>query len=231
MAYGCAKAIAEKLQTQCLNSPEFAHELAKSHIEFGTLMWTTGRKKEGEYSFRQALELYQTPAADAAYVPLRVAYYPQVKWIEVLWRFKAANNLNNLAWYLATCPEPELLNSDLSVELAARAVELTPQDGNIWNTLGAAQYRAGDWNAAIDALGKSMELRHGGDALDWFFLSMTHWQLGAKDEARKWYNQSIEWMDTNQPNNEEMIRFRTEAAVLLGIASPQPSNEPSAPNK
>ena len=63
-----------------------------------------------------------------------------------------------------------------------------------------AHYRAGDWKAAIAALDKSMQLRKGGDSFDWFFLAMAHWQLGNKDEARKWYDQAVEWMEKNQPN-------------------------------
>ena len=34
-----------------------------------------------------------------------------------------------------------------------------------WNTLGIAQYRAGQFNEAITTLTKSMELRSGGDCL------------------------------------------------------------------
>jgi hypothetical protein len=62
-----------------------------------------------------------------------------------------------------------------------------------------------------------MELRKGGDSHDWFFLAMTHWQLGAKDKARAWYDRAVQWMDKNQPDNEELRRFRAEAAELLGL--------------
>ena len=47
---------------------------------------------------------------------------------------------------------------------------------------------------------------------------MAHWQLGEKEAARKWYDQAVAWMDKNQPNNEELRRFRAEAAELLGVA-------------
>ena len=90
-------------------------------------------------------------------------------------------------------------------------------DGNNWNTLGVAQYRAGDWKAAITALDKSMELRKGGDSFDWFFLAMAHYQLGDKKEAGKWYDQALEWEEKNQPKNEELVRFRAEAKDLLKI--------------
>jgi uncharacterized protein HemY len=122
---------------------------------------------------------------------------------------------NNLAWTLATCPEEKVRNPPRAVELARKAVELAPKARMIWNTLGAAQYRAGDWKAAIQALEKSMELSKGGDSFDWFFLAMAHWRLGEKDKARAWYDRAVQWTDKNQPANEELRRFRAEAAELL----------------
>jgi hypothetical protein len=62
-----------------------------------------------------------------------------------------------------------------------------------------------------------MELGKGGNSFDWYFLAMAHWQLGKKDESRKWYDQAVEWMEKNQPKNEELRRFRAEAAELLGF--------------
>src|SRR5262249_30702392 len=124
---------------------------------------------------------------------------------------------NNLAWLLATCPEPKLRDPKRAVELARKAIELAPKEGNFWNTLGAAQYRAGNWKAAIEGLNKSMELRNGGDSFDWFFLAMAHWQLGARDEARKWYDRAVEWMGKNAKDNDELRRFRREAEELLEI--------------
>lgn len=44
---------------------------------------------------------------------------------------------------------------------------------------------------------------------------MAHWQLGDQDEARKFYDQAVEWMEKNKPQDEELKRFRAEAAELL----------------
>ena len=138
-----------------------------------------------------------------------------------------ASTHNRFAWLLATCSDPLSRDPRRAVELASTAVELSPSDGNIWNTLGVAFYRAGDWKAAIGALRKSMELRQGGDSADWFFLAMAEWQMGDKDAARVWYDKAIDWMDTKQSDNEELFRFRAEAAQLLGLA--QPAKEESTP--
>jgi tetratricopeptide (TPR) repeat protein len=138
---------------------------------------------------------------------------------------------NELAWHLATAPEPHRHDAIRAVDLARNATELAPKDGNIWNTLGVAQYRAGQWQNAIETLVKSMELRNGGDPADWFFLAMAHWKAGHKDEARTWYDKAIEWTDKKPPQNEELIRFRAEAAELLGTIEPQPSPAPQPLDK
>jgi serine/threonine-protein kinase len=133
---------------------------------------------------------------------------------------KTAWALNDLAWSLATDLNGKLRDPGLAVELARKAVALEPQNGMIQNTLGVAHYRAGDMNAAIKELHKSMELRKGGDSMDWFFLAMSHWRLGHEDEGLKWYKQAVEWLEkhsqtlTNQ-NREELGRFRAEAKELL----------------
>jgi tetratricopeptide (TPR) repeat protein len=98
-----------------------------------------------------------------------------------------------------------------------KAIELAPREGFCWNTLGVAQYRAGDWQAAIAALEKSVELRRGGDSFDWFYLAMARWQLGDKQDAHKWYEQAVDWAQKNAIVSEELQRFRAESAALLGI--------------
>jgi serine/threonine protein kinase/tetratricopeptide (TPR) repeat protein len=127
---------------------------------------------------------------------------------------------NSLAWFLATCPEPRFRDASRAVELAKQAVARAPQEGNYWNTLGVAQFRAGDWNAALLALKKSMALRQGGDSADWFFLAMAHWQQDDKEQARKWYDLAVQWMEQHQPQDQDLLRFRAEAAAQLGLPDP-----------
>ena len=83
-----------------------------------------------------------------------------------------------------------------------------------WNILGVAQYRNGDWKAAVEALMKAVHLRRGGNSEDFFFLAMAHWQLDEKDKARAWYDRAVTWMDKNKPQDEELKRFRAEATDL-----------------
>jgi superkiller protein 3 len=130
---------------------------------------------------------------------------------------KRTDAYNRLAWLFATCSEAKLRDPNQAVALAKKAVELAPNDWSYLNTLGAADYRAGDWKGAITALEKSMELRNGGDSNDWFFLAMAHGQLGQKVKAREWYDRAVQWMDENAPTDEELRRLRAEAAELLEL--------------
>ena len=130
-----------------------------------------------------------------------------------------------MAWLLTTCPDRSVWNPDRAIEYATKAVAIAPKEGMYWNTLGVAQYRAGQFNEAITTLTKSMELRSGGDAFDWFFLAMAQWQLNNKDEARTWYDKAVEWTEKNKPGDEELLRFRAEAAELLEIPIKPPAEK------
>jgi tetratricopeptide (TPR) repeat protein len=125
---------------------------------------------------------------------------------------------NNVAWVLATQRDVELRDSTRAVQLARKAVELEPANGAHWNTLGVAHYRTGELNAAIEALEKSDDVLQGQlFSFNGFFLAMAHWQLGRQDDARKWYAKSVEWMDDNMTDNEELARFRAEAEETLNV--------------
>jgi tetratricopeptide (TPR) repeat protein len=167
----------------------FKPDDASAHHALGDALWRQGKFADGEAELRKAIHLKPN---DASYH-------------------------NRLAWLLATCADAKFRHPQQAVALAKRAVQLAPTMGNLWNTLGTAQCRAGTWKEAITALEKSMELSRGGTSFDWFFLAMAHWQLGRKEKARQWYDRAVQWMDKNDPKNGELLRFRTEAEGLLGI--------------
>jgi tetratricopeptide (TPR) repeat protein/serine/threonine protein kinase len=140
---------------------------------------------------------------------------------------KYAACLNDLAWLLATCPELKARNPTRALDLAAKAVKLAPKEGGFWDTLGVAHYRTGDWQAAVAALNKAVELRRGGNAVDWLFLAMAHRRLGDHLEARKWYDQAVQWLDRFSDLLEkapqaaaELRRFRSEAEEVLRLKKP-----------
>jgi len=122
-----------------------------------------------------------------------------------------------LACLLSTCPEVSVRDPVRAVGLAKEAVKHAPMSGTTWITLGVAHYREGKWKEALAALTRGLELQRGNSAPAGFFLAMTQKKLGNKEEARKMYDQAVQWMEKNQARNEELIRFRKEAAELLGI--------------
>lgn len=98
-----------------------------------------------------------------------------------------------------------------------KAVTVQPDAGKYWNTLGVAYYRAEEWSKSIEALKKRVELSMGQEfARDAFFLAMAHWQLGQKEEARRWYTDAVEWTLKNAPHDEELKRLQAEANALFG---------------
>jgi tetratricopeptide (TPR) repeat protein len=123
---------------------------------------------------------------------------------------------NNLAWLLATRPESAQREPRRAVELARKALELAPKDGDYWNTLGVALYRAGEYKEAVAALEKSLALQ-GDNPFDWFFLAMAHGRLTHGEQARRHYDQAVQWMQKHLRRDEELERFRAEAEQTLGI--------------
>jgi len=248
--------IFEKVTVDTPDNDEAWHFLADTHRHWGKSLGREGRADEAEQAFRRAIKLHEQRVAKfpnysgnegeraASNLDFAVFLTKAGRLEEALKQYRqgcdilersiqsqpSASNYNYLAWVLLATPIEQFRDPNRAVELAEKAIKLSPQDGNIWNTLGVAQYRAGDARAAIETLKKSMGLSDGGDALDWFFLAMAHWQLGHKDEARTWYDRGTDWVDKKGSFNEGLLRFRAEAANMLGIAETQPSAEldPSA---
>ena len=130
---------------------------------------------------------------------------------------------NDLAWLLVNWPRPGIDHFEEAVDLAKKAVKTTPTAGNYWLTLGMAHYWAGQWSDALTAFKEAMKLRNGGDSLEWFYLAMIHGRLGEKEQARKWYDQALQWMEKNDPDNGGLKFLRNEAAQLLRIKVSEPA--------
>jgi tetratricopeptide (TPR) repeat protein len=207
-------------------------DYAPAYCDLGALLCDHRRDYAGAViAFREAIRI--KPDYALAHNALGCALEKRAKVREALAEYQVAIRLdadcarfhNNLAWLLATCVDPTFRNGQQAVESAKKAVKLAPTVGDWWGTLGVAQYRAGDWKAAIEAFGKAMEIKKALNHRECFFLAMTLWRLGEKEKARQWYGKAVEWMDKNDPKNQELRRFRAEAADLLGIREEKTRHE------
>ncbi len=132
--------------------------------------------------------------------------------------WRDARLCNNIAWQMISRVGSPALHADLGVKLAQKAVSLEPSHAGYWNTLGVARYRAGDWKGAATALGESMRLQDGGNGHDFIFMAMIHSRLNEPAEARAWYARANTWILGKAAGDQELLRFRQEAAALPGLA-------------
>jgi serine/threonine protein kinase/WD40 repeat protein/Flp pilus assembly protein TadD len=209
---------------------DFRHALAlepdhaQAHYQRGLVLARQGKVDEAIADWSRTIAL--EPEHVEAYAARGGAYSSSSRWDEAAGDYARLVELrpdwpefhNGAAWLLATHPDPRRRDAKRAVALAQRAVELDPDEGNYWNTLGVAQYRSGDSKAAIAALEKAVELEGGpASSVNTFFLAMAHWHVGEKEQAGTWYEKGVQWMNKNAPNDEELRRFRAEAERLLGL--------------
>ncbi|MCI0332437.1 MAG: serine/threonine-protein kinase [Planctomycetes bacterium] len=210
-------------------------------LVLGALLEKSGKLAAAEAEFREAVRL--KPDYASSYFRLGYNCLEQEKWQEAISVYEMAiqnvptphrgSMYVELAEILANVPSVELRNPRRAVEIAGEAVQHQPKNWRATDALGIALYRAGDWQASDDALERSFALtpgpkgRYSIDAKRWLYLSMAHWQMGHKDEAREWYDKAVEWMDKH-PGYKELIRFRAEAAELLGVPHPEANQSPSS---
>jgi tetratricopeptide (TPR) repeat protein len=177
--------------------------LASSHTALGNLHAETGRREQAEAEFRKALSLRESLANKFS---------------------KVASLHNSLAWFLVSCADRQVRDSQRALEHAQKAVSLSPGETRFQNTLGVAQYRNQQYDAAVKSLKESQSDASEGTASDLFFLAMSYQQLGKSEMARTHYDRACEWMKLNRPDDIELLGFCREASALLGIQPTSQSN-------
>ncbi|MFO0946857.1 MAG: protein kinase [Planctomycetota bacterium] len=126
--------------------------------------------------------------------------------------------LNKLSWYLVRNGAIALPIAELAVQAAQQASQQDPTDEKLLNTLGISLFRAERWVEAIASLNKAQALgKEKYLGYDGFFLAMAHWNLGHHEEARRWFDRSVEWIEKYQVTNVDLVNFRREAEQVLGI--------------
>jgi eukaryotic-like serine/threonine-protein kinase len=150
------------------------------------------------------------------------------------------------AWLHVFCPDPQIRDERLALELSQRFVKQDSGEGRDRPrfsvgirplfTLALAQYRTGDWQAARltieqsirkkaakqggTTLEKLVETRAVIDAYDWFLWSMTLARQGESVSAHARFEDAAQWMRRNRFGDFELHLLHDEAASLLGVSIP-----------
>lgn len=173
------------------------------HYNLGNLLRQSGRYEKVADAYQQSIESQKRLAAAIGLHPL----LSQVVSAQ-------AGGLNNLARHLADCPDPSFRDPQAGLDAINQALRLAPEKGEWVNTKAICHYRLGDWKASLADLEKSMQLRDGGDAIDWYFVAMVHHQLGDSQEASQWLARAITWQDEHDAENATLLRYHEEAKTL-----------------
>jgi tetratricopeptide (TPR) repeat protein len=155
-----------------------------------------------------------------------------------------AEHHHETAWSLVVAADLMKQKGQLTAAIAVykKALGLKPDFAMAHQNIALAHYGNGDWKNALAALNKAAKLRElnndfvRGD--HFFWLAMTHWQLGDKGQARIFYDKGVEAMpkslsaDPRPLRDYTLERYRAEAAELLGIGPPaNPGKDAALPKK
>jgi tetratricopeptide (TPR) repeat protein len=116
-------------------------------------------------------------------------------------------------------------NIDEAFKMLQKAVELSPRDGMIIDSLGWAYYRLGRYDDAVRELEKAVELKAGDPVIN-DHLGDAYWKVGRKLEARFQWNHA---KDSN-PEHEDLIKILKKIDNGLDEAKPTAAeNVPAEP--
>jgi serine/threonine protein kinase/tetratricopeptide (TPR) repeat protein len=236
--------IAEKLVTEFATVPAWRDQLTGGIYQcYGGLLEQADRLQEAEEAYRKMLAGQEALMQDYPTVPrYRAGTFRARLWLgELFWAtgrqaeaaevFRPVRGLgerisredlyeqDRLAWFLATCPDPQFRDPPRAVELASRLVGRHPRNGYYWGSLGAAYYGTGNYREAVGPLEKALQLPtgHYEACCAGLQLAMAYRQLGQKDQARQRYDQALARMKEHGVRWLEVRRLRADADKVLGI--------------
>jgi serine/threonine protein kinase len=188
--------------------PDYAHSYARVLLFAGKDLMALGRDRPALDHLSEAERVYERLAND----------FPKIK----NYAREQAWCCADRAWLRTASNDPEVRKPAEAVAPAKKAIELEAQDSKHWTVLGMAYYRTEQWQSALPAFVEAGKRRATPERIDLYFLAMTHWKLGNKDEARKSYGQAETWRLQHLPAKPGLSGIDREAAELLGIGNQQP---------
>src|SRR5262249_52297640 len=110
---------------------------------------------------------------------------------------------------------------DEAAEHARKALAFDPKREDAHIALALAECRRGRWPEAIAAAERSMALRQGGNAFEWFVLAIAHARQGDKAKDGAWFDKAVVWTNEKAMDNADLRPIWTEAAKVLGRPAPE----------
>jgi WD40 repeat protein len=121
---------------------------------------------------------------------------------------------NEIAWPMVSLAGANAARLRTALRFAELGSRLAPGDGNLLNTLGVAQYRAGQYDKAVETLTRADQLNKG-TIEDVAFLVMAHQRLGHKDKAQANYRRLQELVKKVGSLRKESRAWMHEVEELL----------------
>jgi serine/threonine protein kinase len=186
--------------------PDYRRALAGLRTNLGHLFRDAHRWKDAEQSYRDSVELGEA----------LLSHEPNNADL----KRALADHQENLALLLVLHPNTAVDDPSQAIKLMQAATRLVPEKASLWKVLSQCHYRAGNWKATVEALEQSVQ--HGSDRklneVERFVMAMARWRLGEKDAALALFNDAAAEMDRSKSRDETSLRFRAQAAALLGRA-------------
>jgi serine/threonine protein kinase/Flp pilus assembly protein TadD len=239
--YRRSRRLYESLMEDFPDTPEYRNDWCGVSGDLGESLREMGRLQEAEECLQRAIELAarhdptESRRGGGLYARLGLVYHESGRDHDAADAFRRArvryeredaasdkfSQKIAYARFLTHCPATQFRNPERAVALAKHALQWAPQSRRGWQVLGAAEYRSGHWEAAIEAMLNAMKFGSKDDPAVMLYLAMANWRLGRKSEARRWYDQAVGWMDQKKSRDGDQRRLRAEAAALLGLPEPK----------
>jgi tetratricopeptide (TPR) repeat protein len=136
---------------------------------------------------------------------------------------QSANPITARSVVAACVLAPQVVADSTQLTRIAECAATHPYSDVYLSMLGAASYRADQFDAALKHLGRALEIKGVSAGRDWLFSAMAHHRLGHADDARQALDMAVQRIDgmTDDPaitwdGRLGLRRLRNEAETLLG---------------
>jgi tetratricopeptide (TPR) repeat protein len=175
---------------QIVQNP-FAETTAEMWIDDALLLLKLGNGRASAGVCRRMLDKFANPQDEARSTVVTHEYGRQ----EVHSFGRPFNPQAAAAMTWACCLSPDALPDwTRPLQLARQAAALRPKDYPCARALGAALYRAKEYDAAVKQLEAALAVRKDPSPSVWLYLAMAQQRRGQTEEARQWLKMARDWI-------------------------------------